>query len=75
MRNKLFMYSIESCIVKLVSFIFCRSLCANLAAANCFTEDHLDNTDNWELVEKADYFYCAVSTEYYFIDNTDNWNC
>ncbi|XP_045213366.2 uncharacterized protein LOC123564109 isoform X2 [Mercenaria mercenaria] len=36
-----------------------RSLCANLAAANCFTKDHLDNAANWELVEKADYFYCA----------------
>ncbi|XP_060559716.1 uncharacterized protein LOC132719811 isoform X2 [Ruditapes philippinarum] len=36
-----------------------RSLCANLAAANCFTEDHLDNAENWKLVETADFYYCA----------------
>ncbi|KAK6170623.1 hypothetical protein SNE40_018973 [Patella caerulea] len=36
-----------------------RSLVANLAAANCFTESHLDNADNWSLVEKAQYYYCA----------------
>lgn len=36
-----------------------RSLCANLAAANCFTESHLDDADNWALVEKAKYYYIA----------------
>lgn len=36
-----------------------RSLCANLAAANCFTEDHLDVASHWSLVEKAQYFYIA----------------
>lgn len=36
-----------------------RSLCANLAAANLFTEDHLNVTENWELVEKAQYYYIA----------------
>lgn len=36
-----------------------RSLCANLAAANCFTEDHLDVPSNWNLVEKAQYYYIA----------------
>ncbi|KAL3876326.1 hypothetical protein ACJMK2_034188 [Sinanodonta woodiana] len=36
-----------------------RSLCANLGAANCFTEDHLDNPENWKLVEKAEFFYIA----------------
>ncbi|XP_069123805.1 uncharacterized protein [Argopecten irradians] len=36
-----------------------RSLCANLAAANCFTEDHLDVEENWKLVEKAQYYYIA----------------
>ncbi|KAH3862597.1 hypothetical protein DPMN_025566 [Dreissena polymorpha] len=36
-----------------------RSLCANLAAANHFTEDHLDVPENWALVEKAQYFYCS----------------
>ncbi|XP_052765161.1 uncharacterized protein LOC128206616 [Mya arenaria] len=37
-----------------------RSMCANLAAANCFTDDHLDNPDNWALVEKAQFYYCAA---------------
>uniref|UniRef100_A0A0B6ZW30 Adenosine kinase n=1 Tax=Arion vulgaris TaxID=1028688 RepID=A0A0B6ZW30_9EUPU len=36
-----------------------RSLVANLAAANCFTEDHLDNSDNWAAVEAAKFFYFA----------------
>ncbi|KAK7112598.1 uncharacterized protein [Littorina saxatilis] len=36
-----------------------RSLIANLAAANCFTEDHLDEPSNWKLVEKAQFFYTA----------------
>ncbi|XP_033756472.1 adenosine kinase-like isoform X2 [Pecten maximus] len=36
-----------------------RSLCANLAAANCFTESHLDVEENWKLVEKAQYYYIA----------------
>ncbi|XP_064603949.1 uncharacterized protein LOC135469265 [Liolophura sinensis] len=37
-----------------------RSLCAYLAAANCFTEDHLDVPENWALVEKAQFYYCAA---------------
>ncbi|XP_060082247.1 uncharacterized protein LOC132561576 isoform X2 [Ylistrum balloti] len=36
-----------------------RSLCANLAAANCFTEEHLDVEENWNLVEKAKYYYIS----------------
>ncbi|CAG5132040.1 unnamed protein product [Candidula unifasciata] len=36
-----------------------RSLVANLAAANCFTEDHLDNPDNWAAVESAQFIYFA----------------
>ncbi|XP_059168408.1 uncharacterized protein LOC131950318 isoform X2 [Physella acuta] len=36
-----------------------RSLVANLAAANCFTEDHLDDPDIWATVESAKYFYFA----------------
>ncbi|KAL4240466.1 hypothetical protein ACF0H5_001258 [Mactra antiquata] len=36
-----------------------RSLCAYLAAANLFTEDHLDDKDNWLAVENADFYYCA----------------
>jgi len=34
-----------------------RSLCAHLAAANHFTKDHLDVTDNWMLITKAQYYY------------------
>ncbi|CAC5409659.1 E2.7.1.20 [Mytilus coruscus] len=36
-----------------------RSMCANLAAANLFTEDHLNNSENWSLVEKAQFYYIA----------------
>ena len=36
-----------------------RSLCANLAAANLFTEDHLNVAENWNLVEKAKFYYIA----------------
>lgn len=34
-----------------------RSLVANLAAANCFTENHLDDPKNWTAVEIADFVY------------------
>lgn len=36
-----------------------RSLCANLAAANCYKFEHLQKPENWALVEKADYYYIA----------------
>jgi len=36
-----------------------RSLVANLAAANCFTEEHLNVASNWKLVEKAQFYYTA----------------
>lgn len=36
-----------------------RSLCANLAAANCFTKDHLDVPENNSLIESAAFFYIA----------------
>lgn len=48
-----------------VVLCFCsiRSLVANLAAANCYKkEKHLDLEDNWKLVEKAQVYYIAVST-------------
>ena len=45
------------------SLLYYRSLCANLAAANCFTEEHLDDAENWKLVEKAQFFYVAVSVK------------
>lgn len=34
-----------------------RSLVANLAAANHFKPNHFDDKENWDIVEKADYFY------------------
>jgi len=36
-----------------------RSLCAYLAAANCFTKDHLDKPENKELIEKAAFYYIS----------------
>lgn len=48
-----------------MNFLFstsCRSLVANLAAANCYKKDkHLDLEENWKLVEKAKVYYIAVS--------------
>jgi len=40
-----------------------RSLVAYLGAANHFTKDHIDKPENRELMEKAHYFYMAVSTD------------
>ncbi|XP_005112500.1 adenosine kinase 1 isoform X2 [Aplysia californica] len=34
-----------------------RSLVANLAAANCFTEEHLDDPSNWAAVETSKFIY------------------
>lgn len=36
-----------------------RSLCANLAAANNFTIDHLHKTENRKFLENAEYFYIS----------------
>lgn len=36
-----------------------RSLCAHLAAANCFTKDHLDAPGNQSLMEKAQFYYIS----------------
>lgn len=41
-----------------------RSLCANLAAANCFTIDHINTPANRKLIENAEYFYISVSGSY-----------
>lgn len=38
-----------------------RSLCANLAAANCFTPSHILLPQNQKLMENAEYFYISVS--------------
>ncbi|XP_065157368.1 adenosine kinase-like isoform X2 [Atheta coriaria] len=36
-----------------------RSLCANLAAANCFTVDHIRKPENRKLMELAQYYYIS----------------
>lgn len=41
-----------------------RSLCANLAAANHFTEDHIQLEDNNKLMNLAEYFYISVSRKF-----------
>lgn len=38
-----------------------RSLCANLAAANCFTIDHIRKPENRKLIETAQFYYISVS--------------
>ena len=38
-----------------------RSLCANLAAANHFTLEHLQKPENKKLLDNAEYFYISVS--------------
>lgn len=38
-----------------------RSLCANLAAANCFTIDHIRKPENRKLIENAQFYYVSVS--------------
>ncbi|KAG4074084.1 hypothetical protein HA402_014289 [Bradysia odoriphaga] len=36
-----------------------RSLCANLAAANCFTIDHINLPENRKYLDNAEYFYIS----------------
>ncbi|KAK2588986.1 hypothetical protein KPH14_001835 [Odynerus spinipes] len=36
-----------------------RSLCANLAAANCFTTSHIKVPENEELIKAAEYYYIS----------------
>lgn len=38
-----------------------RSLCANLAAANHFTIDHIEKEANRKLIENAQFYYVSVS--------------
>lgn len=44
-----------------------RSLVTNLAAANCFTVDHLDHEHVWSKVEKSKICYIAVSDKILFV--------
>lgn len=38
-----------------------RSLCANLAAANCFSISHIEDPENKKLIEIAQFIYISVS--------------
>ena len=38
-----------------------RSLCANLAAANCFSPSHIEDPENKKLIEGANFYYVSVS--------------
>lgn len=38
-----------------------RSLCANLAAANCFSLTHIEKPENKLLIDRAKYIYISVS--------------
>jgi len=42
-----------------------RSLCANLAAANCFTIDHIHKPENKSYIDNAKFFYVSVSWNWY----------
>jgi len=42
-----------------------RSLCANLAAANCFTIDHIHKPENKSYIDNAQFFYVSVSWNWY----------
>lgn len=49
-----------------------RSLCANLAAANCFSPSHIKEPENVKLIDTAEYIYISVSISLisqYFILN------
>ncbi|KAG0729662.1 Adenosine kinase 2 [Chionoecetes opilio] len=50
-----------TCAVVITKNGACRSLVANLAAANHFSKSHLDVPENKALLEKAKYFYISVS--------------
>ncbi|XP_046405632.1 adenosine kinase 2 [Ischnura elegans] len=61
--NGRFQYNSEkptgTCAVVLTNNGANRSLCANLAAANCFTIDHLRKPDNFKFVENAKMYYIS----------------
>ena len=39
----------------------CRSLCANLAAANCFSISHIQEPENERIINGTQFFYITVS--------------
>ncbi len=44
----------------MISFSSSRSMITNLSAANEFTIDYLNNSENWQYVERAQIFYVPV---------------
>lgn len=46
-----------------------RSLCAYLAAANCFTIDHIQLQENKRFIDNAEYFYISVRKFYIILLN------
>jgi len=51
--------STGTCAVVITKGGTCRSLVANLAAANLFTKSHIDIPENHALIEKAKFFYIS----------------
>ena len=51
-----------TCAVLITNNGKCRSLCANLAAANCFSPCHIEVLENKKLIEDACFYYISVST-------------
>ena len=50
---------VDTCMMSFC-FLF-RSLCAYLAAANCFTKSHVESDEVQTLMQKAQYYYISVS--------------
>ena len=48
-------------VILVILLLLCRSLVAYLAAANLYKKEFLLRPEIWQYVEKADYFYIAVS--------------
>lgn len=44
-----------------------RSLCANLAAANCFSLSHIEKPENQHLIDIASYIYISVNAKAFLI--------
>lgn len=54
-----------TCAVLITNNGKCRSLCANLAAANCFSPSHIEEPENKKCIEEANFYYISVSNIVY----------
>ena len=59
-NSSLFVF-VGTCAVVITKGGKCRSLVANLAAANCFTKSHIEISENKAIIEKSKIFYISVS--------------